>query len=120
MEASGGSPTQMRAPERDKPLSSVRRESRNRLVITCDTSGSSLEREFPRQNQRGHEFLKLELRALEIRGDPGNHRTVAGRVRTACDVAEILFHNAFLALRGPRQHLAQFAGRGEFGVLNAS
>src|SRR3954451_18427850 len=78
MEASGGSPTQRRAPESDNPLSSVRRESRNRLVITCDTSGSSLGWEFPRQNQRGHEFLKLELRALEIRGDPRNQRAVAG------------------------------------------
>src|SRR3954471_3147759 len=107
MEASGGSPTQIRAPERDNPLSSVRRESRNRLVITCDTSGSSLGWEFPRQNQRGHEFLKLELRALEIRGDPRNQRAVAGRVHTAGDVAEILFHNAFLALRVLSQHIAQ-------------
>src|SRR5256885_3520589 len=116
MEARGGNPTQMRAPERDNPLSSMRRESRNRLVITCDTSGSSLGREFPRQNQRGHEFLKLELRAPEIRSDPGDQRAVSDCLQTACDVAEILFHNAFLALRGPRQHVSQLAGRRKSGL----
>src|SRR2546421_13088110 len=66
METSGGSPTQIGAPERDNPLSNARREIRKRLVITCGMNVPSRKREFSRPNQRSHEFLELEFRIPEI------------------------------------------------------
>src|SRR5690348_10152185 len=113
METSGGSPTQIWAPDRDKPFNKERRESRNRLVITCDMNGASLRREFPRQNQRSNEFLKLKLRAAEIRRHFGDQRAIARSFQASRNIAEVLLHHALLTLRSPRQYQTQLARRRE-------
>src|SRR5437868_1711102 len=103
MQASGGSPTTIRAPERDNPFSRARRDKRKRLVITCDMNAASLfRREFPCENQRSDEFLKMKLRAPEIRRHLVDQRPVAGSIQASGDITKVLLDDTLLALRSPR------------------
>src|SRR5258708_5180677 len=120
METSGGSPTQMGAPERDNPLSSARREILKRLVITCGMNIPSGGREFSRPHQRNHKFRKPELRICKIGGGLGDQGPVGRRLQPTCHVTEVLFHNAFLTLWSTRQHRTQFPRRSELRILNSS
>src|SRR5689334_6386620 len=90
MQASGGSPMTIRLPERDNPFSRARRDKRKRLVITCDMNGASFfRRKFPCKDQGSDEFLKMKLRAPEVRRHLVDRRPVAGSIQTPRDVTEV-------------------------------
>src|SRR4051794_38188920 len=99
MEMSGGRPTEIRAPVRESPCSSARRERRKRLVITCDMNGASLRWEFLSQNQRSNQLLKMKLRAAEVCRHLVDQRPVGGSLHASGDVAKILLDHTLLALR---------------------
>src|SRR5260370_42615316 len=65
---------------------SYRRDTRKRLVITCDIRPSldgkrSGWRHFPGLHHRGYHFLKAKAAATEILEHPASERTVGGDVR---------------------------------------
>src|ERR1700722_1543383 len=98
MDTSGGKPIQA-PPVSVKPLSSFRRDTLARLVITCDMRGPFFVRKLPAACYSNYKFLKLELRILKAFQSPRDKRMVGGRLHAPSGVAEVLLHHAFLALR---------------------
>src|ERR1700722_11136535 len=113
MATSGGSPTVIADPDSVNPRRNLRRETRLRLVITCDMRTPFLTRKLPGADQRQNQRLKIIIRSLEILEDAVQRGSVRRRFHAARGIAEILFHHALLALRRPRQNRPQFPRRGE-------
>src|SRR5687768_5609905 len=89
-----------------RPFRNVRRDNLARRVITCGILTSCVSSNF-RFYQKYHQLGETESGFSELLERTGDQRPVDGSVLAARHVAEDLFHHALLALRRPRQHLAQ-------------
>src|ERR1044071_2815645 len=113
MLTSGGRPICTAPPASVSPLRKCRRETRNRLTMTCDTGSSSFPGKFSGAHHRDYHFLKPKSRAPEALEDLAKEGTVAGCLGTSGHVPEILLDDTLLALRAGRQHRSQFLRRRE-------
>src|SRR4051794_29836779 len=116
MLTSGGKPTCTAPPARVNPLRNRLRETRNRLVITCDIGRPSFSSKLRRAYHRDYHFLELKSRLLEILEGSTNQRPVSWRFGASCNKTEVLFHHTFLAQRAGCQDGAEFHRRGEARV----
>src|SRR4051794_34533327 len=112
MLTSGGSPTWIAPPASVNPLRKCRRETRERLAITCDIA-PSLPGKFTGAHHRDYHFLELEIGLAEVGQHAPDHRPVGGCFRTSRHIPEVLFDHAFLALRAGRQDSPELLGRRE-------
>src|SRR5436305_2676966 len=117
MLTNGGRPTCTALPARVKPLKKCRRETLERLAITCDIS-TPLRRKLSGLHHRDYHFFELEIRLAELFEHAANQRPVCGRFRPPGHVTEILLDHALLALRAAGQDRAELLGRAERGVRN--
>src|ERR1700722_19548112 len=104
MATSGGSPTVIAEPDSVNPRRNRRRETRLRLVITCDMHTPLFAGKLPGAYQRQNQSLKIIIRCLEILENAVERGAVRRRFHAARGIAEILFHQALLALRRARQY----------------
>src|ERR1051326_7029149 len=106
----------MALPASERPFKKRRRDTRERLVITCDIRLSSLRHGH---HHGDYHFLETESRLAEILENSMDQHAVGGRFATARNIAEILFDDTFLALSAGRQHRSQFFGGGKCRVGKA-
>src|SRR5580700_5785617 len=107
MATSGGRPTVIADPDTVSPLRNRRRETLLRFVITCDMYILPFARKLPSANQRQDQLFKTIIRILEILENAVERGSVGRCFHTARSIAEILFYDAFLALRRRRQNRSQ-------------
>src|SRR3954454_3976175 len=115
MLTSGGSPTCTAAPAAVRPLRKCRRETRERLAITCDIS-PSLPGKLTGAYHRDYHFFEFEVGPAKLFQHTSDHRPVGGGFRAPGHIPEILLDDALLALRTGRQNGAEFLRGCEGGV----
>src|SRR3954447_10897802 len=118
MLTSGRRPACKAPPAGGKPRKKRRRDTLERLAITCDIC-TPLRRKLSGSHHRDYHFFELEIRLAEVFEHAANQRPVGGRFGPPGHVTEILLDYALLALRAAGQDRAKLLWRSERGVRNA-
>src|SRR4051812_19596542 len=117
MLTSGGSPTCTAPPANVSPRKKCRRDTLERLAITCDIS-PPLPRKLTGTHHRDYHFLEPEIRLAEVLEHAPDQRPVGRCFRAPRHIPEILLDHALLALRAARENRAQLLRRRERRVRN--
>ena len=120
MLTSGGSPICTAPPASVKPFQKTPARNSEALSDYLRHGLPSFARKLPGAHHRDYHFLETEIRTC---GNPRIRSRISGRSagvsRAPRHIPEVLFHDAFLALRAGRQHGAELLRRRERGVRNA-